>query len=259
MLQRLRRGEIWPLPGGGTAEEVVAVARELRMDFCFFDHWPGAPAKAKALGMAAGAVVRGPWQRWMIEVGWQEAMLQMGRGTAMLRIGLERAAEQGLREIGQWAAAGVDLLLLADDVAYANGPYMSPQQLEKSLLPLYRSLREQAGAAGMTVGFHTDGCVDAILPILHQADFQFYSLEPEGTDPLRAWEVLGQPVPLFSGVPADWLIPGGFLPTREGKILRNWLTAGPLTVATACGLYHPEARNTLREIYQWLDCENFSG
>ena len=52
MLQRLRRGEIWPLPGGGTAEEVVAVARELRMDFCFFDHWPGAPAKAKALGMA---------------------------------------------------------------------------------------------------------------------------------------------------------------------------------------------------------------
>ena len=84
MLQRLKRGEIWPLPGGGTAEEVVAVARELRMDFCFFDHWPGAPAKAMALGMAAGAVVRGPWQRWMIEVGWQEAMLQMGSGTAMM-------------------------------------------------------------------------------------------------------------------------------------------------------------------------------
>ena len=129
MLQRLRRGEIWPLPGGGTAEEVVAVARELRMDFCFFDHWPGAPAKAKALGMTAGAVVRGPWQRWMIEVGWQEAMLQMGRGTALMMIGLERATEQGRREIDQWAASGVDLLLLADDVAYANGPYMSPQQL----------------------------------------------------------------------------------------------------------------------------------
>ena len=27
MLQRLKRGEIWPLPGGGTAEEVVAVAQ----------------------------------------------------------------------------------------------------------------------------------------------------------------------------------------------------------------------------------------
>ena len=259
MLQRLKRGEIWPLPGGGTADEVVAVARELRMDFCFFDHWPGAPAKAKALGMTAGAVVRGPWQRWLIEVGWEEAMLQMGRGTAMMRIGLERATERGRKEIAQWAASGVELLLVADDVAYAKGPYMSPQQLTEYLLPLYCILCKQAGAAGLTVGFHTDGCVNLILPILQQAGFQFYSLEPEGTDPIRAWQILGQSVPLFSGVPADWLIPGGFLPTREGRILRNWLTAGPLTVATACGLYHPEARNTLWEIYQWLDQENFSG
>ena len=257
MLQRLKRGEIWPLPGGGTADELVAVARELRMDFCFFDHWPGAPAKAKALGLAAGAVVRGPWQRWMIEVGWQEAMLQMGRGTALMMIGLERATEQGRREIDQWAASGVEMLLLADDVAYANGPWMSPQQLEKVLLPLYRSLREQAGAAGLTVGFHTDGCVDAILPILHQADFQFYSLEPEGTDPLRAWQVLREPVPLFSGVPADWLIPGGFLPTREGRILRNWLTAGPWTIKKKKKINNPEARNTLRKIYQGLVCEIF--
>ncbi len=257
MKEKLARGEIWPLPAGGTADEIVAVASEMRMDFCFFDHFPGATDKAHALGLVAGAVVNGPWQRWMIEVGWEEAMLQLGRGTASLDQGLERAAALARQDIGNWAAAGVDRILLADDVAYARGPYMSPRQLEKYLLPLYQSLSAGAKASGMIVGFHSDGCVDLILPLLKQADFQFYSLEPEGTDPIRAWAALDSSVSLLSGLPAAWLAPGGFLPEREGKVLREWLSAGPLTVTSACGLFHADARNSLRKIYQWLDGEKF--
>jgi len=256
MKGKLARGEIWPLPGGGAAEEIVAVAQELQMDFCFFDHFPGAPGKAHTAGLTAGAVVNGPWQRWMIEVGWEEAMLQIGRGADEASRGLERTTKLARREIAAWAAAGVDMILLADDVAYAGGPYMSPGQLEKFLLPLYQTLSAEVKATGATVGFHTDGRVNAILPLLEQADFQFYSLEPEGTDPIRAWSLLKSAVPLLSGLPAAWLAPGGFLPTREGKILREWRAAGPLTVTSACGLYHAEAKNALREIYQWLDQEN---
>lgn len=255
MKEKLTRGEIWPLPGGGTADEIVAVAQDLRMDFCFFDHFPGAPAKAHSLGLTAGAVVNGPWQRWMIEAGWEEAMLQLGHGTDTVRQGLTRAMGLARDEIGEWAAAGVDMILLADDIAYSGGSLMSPRQLEKFLLPLYQNLIFRARAAGMTVGFHTDGCVDLILPLLQQADFQFYSLEPEGTDPIKAWSVLKSAVPLLSGLPAAWLAPGGFLPAREGEILRKWLSAGPLTVTSACGLYHADAKNALREIYQWLEQE----
>jgi hypothetical protein len=253
--EKLLRGEIWPLPGGGTADEIVAVAQEMRMDFCFFDHFPGAPGKARALGLTAGAVVSGPWQRWMIEVGWEDAMMQLGRGTDAVSQGLTRAAKLAQLEMAKWAKAGVDMILLADDVAYAGGPYMSPGQLEKFLLPLYRTLSAGAKAAGATVGFHTDGRVDLILPLLEQAEFQFYSLEPEGTDPVKAWSILKEPIPLFSGLPAAWLAPGGFLPTREGEILREWCAAGPLTVTSACGLFHAEAKTALWEIYQWLDQE----
>ena len=128
-------------------------------------------------------------------------------------------------------------------------------RFEKFLLPLYRTLSAGAKAAGVTVGFHTDGRVDMILPLLEQAEFQFFSLEPEGTDPVTTWSILNEPMPLFSGLPAAWLAPGGFLPTREGEILREWCAAGPLTVTSACGLYHAEAKTALREIYQWLDQE----
>jgi hypothetical protein len=255
ILGRPLRGEIWALPGGGSADEIVAAAKSLKTDFCFFDRLPGAGGKAHAFGLAAGAVVNGPWQRWLNEVGWQEAMLQLARESEWLRQGLATAAKQARQEIADWQATGVDLILLADDIAYAAGPYMSPQQLERFLLPHYKELAACAAAPGIIAGFHSDGCLDLLLPGLHQAGFRFYSLEPEGTDPLRAWDILGEKSPLFSGLPANWLTPGGFYPGREGEILREWLSAGPLVLSSACGLYHAEAAPALRQIYQWLDQE----
>ena len=252
---RTLRGEIWPLPGGGDAEEIVAAATGLQADFCFFDRLPGAVGKAQALGLAAGAVVNGPWQRWLNEVGGQEAMLQLARESDLLRQGLATAAKRAGQEIADWQATGIDLILLADDIAYAVGPYMSLHQLERFLLPHYRNLAACGAAAGISVGFHSDGCVDLLLPGLRQAGFRFFSLEPEGTDPLRAWDALGKKWPLFSGLPANWLMPGGFYPNREGGMLREWLSAGPLVLSSACGLYHAEAAPALREIYRWLDRE----
>ena len=255
MKRLLTRGEIWPLPGGGTPDEIVAIARELQMDFCFFDHFPGAPAKAHALGLSVGAVVNGPWQRWMIEVGWESAMMKIGRGSSEVTEGLAQAKAKAETEIAEWAVAGIDMILLADDVAYVGGPYMSPQQLEKHLLPLYCELSNHAKASRTSVGFHTDGMVDAILPLLKQASFEFFSLEPEATDPIKAWSLLGEEMTLFSGLPAAWLVSGGFLPSREGRILREWLSSGPLVVTSACGLYHADAASSLQEIYRWLDQE----
>lgn len=249
---RTLRGEIWPLPGGGTADEILAAAKSLQADFCFFDRVPGAVGKAHALGLAAGAVVNGPWQRWMGEVGWQAAMLQLAKESEAMCQGLATAMRQAEQEMDDWLAEGVDLILLADDIAFAAGPYLSPQQLEQFLLPQYLQLAAHGLAAGVSIGFHSDGCVDLLLPGLRQAGFQFYSLEPEGTDPLRAWDILGEKTPLLSGLQANWLMPGGFYPVREGAILRDWLSTGPLVLSSACGLYHAEALPALRDIYHWI-------
>ena len=255
-VDRTLRGEIWPLPDGGTADEIVAVAKMMQADFCFFDRVPGAVGKAHALGLSAGAVVNGPWQRWMVAVGWQEAMLQLAKESDLLRQGLAAATRQAEQEIDAWLEAGVDLILLADDIAYAAGPYMSPPQLERFLLPVYQAMVARGALTGVSVGFHSDGCVDLLLPGLRQANVRFYSLEPEGTDPIRAWIILGERIPLFAGLPANWLTPGGFFPNREGETLHAWLSSGPLVVSSACGLFHAEAAASLRDIYQWLDRNN---
>jgi uroporphyrinogen decarboxylase len=249
------RGEIWPLPVGGAAEELLAIAKELAFDFCFFDQAPGCVDKAHSLGLAAGAVVNGPWQRWMIELGWEQAMLKLGREPDSVRQGLTKATAQVGLEIAVWVESGVDMILLADDIAYSAGPYMSPQQFASLLFPFYKELQKQVAATGLSGGFHSDGQMDLLLPFLKQAGFEFYSLEPEGTDPIRAWQLLGFSVPLFSGLPAAWLMPGGFLPNREGALLTEWLAAGPLIVGSACGLYHVEAKLSLQGIYAWLNAK----
>ena len=250
---RPARGEIWPLPSGGPAGEVLAAARKIDADFCFFDQLPGAVSEARALGLATGAIVNGPWQRWMNLVGWEAAMMELGRGNESVRLGLAEAAKEAGRDISAWAAAGVDLILLADDVAFSGGPYMAPAQFEKHLLPFYAALTETAAKTGTNIGFHSDGCVDLLLPMLHTAGFGFYSLEPEATEPMRAWALIGKSVPLFSGLPAAWLLPGGFTAAGEGGILKEWLSGGPLILTSACGLFHAEALAAVQKIYQCLD------
>ena len=247
------RGEIWPLSSGGSAAEILSAAQGIGADFCFFDQLPGAMAEARTAELATGAIVNGPWQRCLERIGWETAMTGLARGDGAVREGLRAAAAEAGSEILAWTSAGVDLILLADDIAYSKGPLMSPAQIEAELLPLYAELVKLAEGAGSIAGFHTDGQVDLVLPLLHTAGFKFYSLEPEGASPLRAWELLGVRVPLFSGLLADWLISGGFDETVEGLILREWLGTGPLALTSACGLYHADARASLRKIYEWLD------
>lgn len=253
VFRSLKRGEIWTLPHGGTAVEIVEAARELRMDFCFFNGCPDGPELAHAAGLAAGAVVSGPWQRWTAETGWETALRQLGGGGPATRGAMEQAAEQARREAGAALDSGADMILLADDLAHAGGPFFDPRQFEEYLLPFYLSLCQ--GFRDVPVGFHADGNVGRLLPFLGRAGFAFFSLEPERTDPLRAWEILDAPVPLFSGLPAEWLLPGRFAPEREGALLRRWLAAGPLILASACGLYHVEAAQALSRIYAWIDRE----
>ena len=247
------RGEIWPLSGGGSGEELLQSAISLQADLCFFDRLPAPVERTRSFGLAAGAVVTGPWQRWMIEVGWEQAMLEMARASEKVQQGLNSTMQKTMLEIKAWQNTGIDMLLIADDIAYASGPYFGPDLAERFLLPAYKWLVDEVRKNRIYVGFHSDGRLDLLLPVLCKAEFEFYSLEPEAMEPQRVWEVLGNRAPLLTGLPADWLMPGGFQAEREGKKLLRWLESGPLIVSSACGLFHTEAEEALRDIYGWMN------
>lgn len=247
------RGEIWPLSGGGTSEELLQTALLIQADFCFFDRLPAPVEQTRQLGLAAGAVVTGPWQRWMIELGWEQAMLEMARFSNSVRQGLNSTMQKTMLEIKAWQNTGIDMLLIADDIAYANGPYFGPEMAERLLVPAYKWLINELRKHRIYAGFHSDGRMDLLLPVLREAGFEFYSLEPEAVEPQVAWSILGKEIPLFSGLPAEWLLPGGFQIDREGKTLLQWIDSGPLILSSACGLYHAEAQEALLNIYHCLD------
>jgi hypothetical protein len=61
---------------------------------------------------------------------------------------------------------GVDMVTIDGDVAYKTGPMVSPAMLREIWFGRTRAIVERIKDAGARVMYHTDGKVDAILPML---------------------------------------------------------------------------------------------
>lgn len=201
-----------------------------------------------ARGLACGALVDGPWQRLTQRDGLESALRTTA--DAGIKARLAGLAEETAREVDGWTLAGADLIVLADDVAYAGGPLFSPTLFERLLVPHYRRLLDRRRRP--PVGFHADGDVSRLLPALVQAGFTCFSLEPEATGPDGVWRRFGRRMTLLTGIPAAWL--GASVDWSEvASVLADLACGGSLILASACGLFEPGAIENLKTIYRLAD------
>lgn len=261
------RGELWVAPevlagehSSGSPAGVADLARRLGADLSFVSctgplglgdepaTLRDAVAAVHAAGLACGAVVDGPWQRLMQHTGLDPALrLTADAGFEPRLVDL---SHESAREVDGWTAAGVELIVLADDVAHAAGPLFSPALFERSLVPHYRRLLDRARQTPMA--FHADGDLRRLLPALVQAGFTSFSLEPEATAPDEVWRRYGRNVTLLTGIPAAWLTAAVDWP-RVAAALPGLTCDGSLILASTCGLFEPQGVANLKTIYRLAD------
>ena len=268
------RGELWVAPEvlagaglAGSVEGAAALAQRLGADLSFVSSTgplgvgdePAAMRAAVAAvhtgGLACGAVVDGAWQRLTQRAGLEPA-LRLATGAA-LAPRLAALARETEREVEGWSLAGADLVVLADDVAYAGGPLFSPALFERLLVPQYRRLL--AGPPPLdgerrrpTLGFHSDGDMRRLLPALVRAGFSCFSLEPEATAAGEVWRRFGRRVTLLTGIPAAWLTSA--VDWRDvTSALADLACGGSLILASTCGLFEPRSLENLTTIYRLAD------
>jgi len=86
---------------------------------------------------------------------------ELASGVARLNAGL----------IARLGEAGADGVLIADDLAYQKGLFISPAALKKHVFPSLADQAAKSAAAGLPVFFHSDGNYSPIIPELIEAGF----------------------------------------------------------------------------------------
>lgn len=148
--------------------------------------------------------------------------------TVMVEAGFADLCGRGLTPDGVWFWA---------DVAYKNGPMISPAMYREVLMPFHRRMTAMAHAAGCDTIYHSDGDLHVLFPHLIEAGFDcFHPLEVKANMDVRELKALHGGRAAFMGNIDARLFQANDLTGLEREIREK------VTIAKAGGgyLYHSD-------------------
>lgn len=124
-------------------------------------------------------IIDGAFQSIMERCGPMTLLLDIARSPECVGESLRHQSDQVIANISRGIDAGTHGIIIADDIAFHRSTYMSPEFVERYLLPLWQRQIATARESGVPVFFHSDGCLNAVLPHIVEAGFDgLQCLEP---------------------------------------------------------------------------------
>jgi len=137
---------------------------------------------------------------WSIQA--PDALEKLAWKAARFNLGLAKIA----------AASGVDMLIVADDIAYNSGTFISPVMLRQLFFPALKWLVAEIHNCTNCVCFmHTDGNINAVMDDIVDCGFDgLQSLQPSAGMDIRAVKKkYGDNLCLMGNIDLDYLQPRG--------------------------------------------------
>ena len=162
--------------GRGSAPSLYAAAcKRLDLDFVFL---PASEPWAKdaidcviAAGTAPFWVVSGPFGAVANRDGWIESLRATESNPQMIAGQMDAVMPDLLEQALSGARLGAAAIVIAEDVAGANGPLLAPDFVLRELVPRAGRLAAIAHSHSVASVFHSDGDVRFALPALKQQGF----------------------------------------------------------------------------------------
>ena len=137
---------------------------------------PTAGIRADQQAMGEAAIVTGLFyttlfQSPIMTFGWELFLTAAAAEPERFQRVLQDFAELSRRNLEKWAAAGLDLVMIHDDVALERGLVFRPEWYRQRLFPLYEYLLEPLFASGTRVAFVSDGDYTPLLDDLARLGF----------------------------------------------------------------------------------------
>jgi len=167
-----------PGPGGPARSHASALANAcegLRLDFAFVPSWEpwalDAVGMLRAVGVAVAWVVPGVLTPVFEGLGAGEVLRATERDPGRLAEALDEATTRSESAIDAGIAAGADAIVIADDLAGADGPLVPPSFLDPEIVPRLARLVARAAAVGLPAVLHCDGVAAPLYAPAHAAGF----------------------------------------------------------------------------------------
>ncbi len=95
----------------------------------------------------------------------------------------------------------IQMILINDDVAYGKGLFISPQLMKELWVPRVGKLVEIPKKKGKVLAYHSDGCLDQLLPILMDLGFSaVHPVEPYGNNIYELKKKYGDKICLMGNI-----------------------------------------------------------
>ncbi len=155
------------------AEGLEAVASALRLDLVFVpaeEDWaPEAVSRLHDAEVASVWTVTGVLGRVARDRGWLDVIKRSAADPGSIATALDEALHEAMNDLRVGEALGVDVALIADELAGPSGWLVAPDFALDALMPCYQHL-VAAHTSGPTI-FHSDGDMRVLMDALRRAGF----------------------------------------------------------------------------------------
>ena len=212
------RSLAWGSSAGAPLATVVC--SRLSPDFAFVESWAddasGLCEAVAGCGTVPFWAVRGPLDHAAAAEGWSEALAATARDIDVLGRLLDEGTEAARASVRDAVACGAGAVVIADDVAGAEGPLVAPDFVLSELLPRYGAIIRAATTKGLPVIWHSDGDTRVFLGAAVREGL--HGLHPGGLgpDPFRQLftSARQEGLVVLGGVPG-WALRSGALPALQ--------------------------------------------
>jgi uroporphyrinogen decarboxylase len=149
----------------------------------------------------------GPFTAGYMAMGFERFFLRLADDPTFVERLLEARTAWCLAMFRQAVSLGAEVLVLGDDAGHREGLMISPRMWRRFVWPYHCRIVEESGAP---VIWHSDGNVEALLPMAIEAGFVgFHSLEPAaGMDLARIKREFGRDLVLVGNIDVRVLCDG---------------------------------------------------
>lgn len=209
-------------------------------------------------------IVNGAFQSAVHRHGLMDIFSMISKTPEELAADFKASSKQIIAVMDKAVDAGAHGIILADDIAYNQSTYMSPDFIEKYLQPAWKNQTTKAKELGVPIFFHSDGNLNQVLPNLIAAGFEgLQCIEPgAGMDIIEISAQYGQSLCLMGGIDPALLIHNESMCDMETaadnlrrtitKFLESYQAKGGLILGSCSGLYEGMSPELVYSMYKLI-------